>query len=577
MTPAEQAFEWAPTALATMDPRGVIVAANWAFRRLTDCPREGAKVSELLAGGDDALMLAALERTAQVSEVGAEFQLRAGGLSSTWAIRRAEGGLVTCQVSLPDEGPQERASADQSFMRDAAVGVVLCTRDGRITRVNPRFCHMVGYQAEELLGMRFSQLNYPEDAAKVLEQMTRLLSGAQREAVVEKRLVRKNGSLLWTSVSLSLQFDEQQQPHGVLSVVKDIGARKRTEAELRDRDARLEAIFNHAPAEMLLISARPDDNLRVLAVNRPFRTMAAKLGLPDEQDLVGKNAIDLVRRMALSDSVGARLLRRLQRAIASGQTVMEEGSVETPDGPFHAEFAAIPILDEAGRPAYVLSVSRDTTAQRLAEDRLKDALKVKETLLREIHHRVKNNLQLVSSLLSLQLREAGASAAREVLELARSRVHTVALIHESLYRSGNVGELDFLNHARGVVKRLVPMGSPATIELSSNAPRLMLGMQSAVPLGLILNELLTNALKHGGSAGPRASVRCEVEGRVVTLKVDDDGPGFAPGFSIERTPTLGLKIVSALAGQLDGELAIDPGPGAHVRVTFPIPADADPG
>jgi PAS domain S-box-containing protein len=457
----------------------------------------------------------------------------------------------------------------EAFLKDAAVGVVFCTADGRFSRVNPRFCELVGYSEAELLRMRLAELNHPDDVKREVGLLEELFRGARSEAVFEKRYVQKGGGVIWVSVIVSLRHADDGTLAGVMGVVRDVTERRRAQAELLERDARLEAIFNHAPAQMLLISARPHEKFKVLAVNAPFIRVAARFGVTDERALIGRDVFEAVKLMGLPEEGAVRLKKRLERAIDTKVTVVEATVMQTAVGPFHAEYSAIPILDAEGQVTDVLSLSRETTAEQQAQAQLREALRTTETLLREIHHRVKNNLQLVSSLLSLQRHDTGDERSREVLDVARARVHAVALVHESLYRAGNVGELDFIAHARAVVRQLVPVGSAGRVEVVSTAERLPLSLQVAVPLGLILNELLTNALKHSGATSPRVEVRCEVDADQVSLLVGDDGPGFPPEFRLESATSLGLKIVTALAGQLGGSVFLEPGPGGRVRVRFP--------
>jgi two-component sensor histidine kinase len=214
--------------------------------------------------------------------------------------------------------------------------------------------------------------------------------------------------------------------------------------------------------------------------------------------------------------------------------------------------------------------------RRDAEDRLRASLKEKELLLREIHHRVKNNLQVVDSLLYLQGRAAaGADAAplRAALAQSQGRIRAMAKIHELLYRSHDIGRLmfcEYLEELAGLFRgsTMVPFG----VELTVCGCRTVLDLDRAIPCGLIVNELVTNSMIHGyPDGGPGRIAICVKEGLEgrYALTVEDDGIGFAGDFAGAPAKTLGLRLVRDLSRQLGGEMRIGrPAVGTRVEVLF---------
>jgi two-component sensor histidine kinase/sensor domain CHASE-containing protein len=200
----------------------------------------------------------------------------------------------------------------------------------------------------------------------------------------------------------------------------------------------------------------------------------------------------------------------------------------------------------------------------------------KEVLLKEIHHRVKNNLQVISSLLDLQARAAGDPVTARLLRESKDRVRSMALIHEKLYQAGGAEGVLFPDYVKDLTARLCHSFacSADTVSVEVEAGDLSLDMDSAVPLGIIINELLTNALKYaypGGSSGKvRVTMRREGPG-VLCLALSDDGVGLPAGMDWRNPSTLGLRIVNTLVTQLRGTLSVGPGPGASFTVTFPAP------
>jgi two-component sensor histidine kinase len=211
-------------------------------------------------------------------------------------------------------------------------------------------------------------------------------------------------------------------------------------------------------------------------------------------------------------------------------------------------------------------------AVRVREERLTNSIAQKELLLKEIHHRVKNNLQLVESLLSLESRRADPGS-RASLGRAMERVDVLAAIHERLYQSEDLGELRFDLYLRSLA-----IGLAGAVRLSIETDEIVLEMNQAIPFGLIANELLTNAIKHavasdsnpirvrltalgGGEGG--GSARAELE-------IADGGPGFPPDFDPRTCDSLGIKLVLSLVDQIGGDWKLSPGPGARWRISFPV-------
>jgi two-component sensor histidine kinase/CHASE1-domain containing sensor protein len=218
------------------------------------------------------------------------------------------------------------------------------------------------------------------------------------------------------------------------------------------------------------------------------------------------------------------------------------------------------------------ALSRQQAALEDNQVHLKAAIETKEMLLKEVHHRVKNNLQVVSSLIGFDAERAGASA--QVLHDAQARIRAVAVLHEKLYRSGQLGAIAMDEYLHEACEWLASHRSAAggAVDLAVDAGAVRLGIDQAMPCGLIAHELLTNALKHAFPAGRAGKVRVAmtVDGGRVELLVADDGVGLPAGFDLVRSDSLGLQIVQALVTQLGGRLELASACGVVVTVTFPL-------
>lgn len=253
---------------------------------------------------------------------------------------------------------------------------------------------------------------------------------------------------------------------------------------------------------------------------------------------------------------------------------------------FPAEISLGPI--ETADGVFVTAAVRDITDRlRLAEeqraarraieiaDELQAGLREREILLQEVHHRVKNNLQVISSLINMQRRRVGDGRAKAALLECQTRVQAIGLIHEQLYRYGDYARVPFAAYVQGLVGRLdEAFGSPGRVRVELDVSAVPLPVDKAIPCGLIVNELVTNAFKHAFPGDVHGTIRVRladpVEGRV-TLTVDDDGAGMPSAPSPEST-SLGLQLVQTLVAQLLGTLSFGVPPGTSCVVTFPLEA-----
>ncbi|HWW60569.1 MAG TPA: histidine kinase dimerization/phosphoacceptor domain -containing protein, partial [Thermoanaerobaculia bacterium] len=239
---------------------------------------------------------------------------------------------------------------------------------------------------------------------------------------------------------------------------------------------------------------------------------------------------------------------------------------------FPVEISLSPLHTDQG--SLVMSIVRDITDRRRAEEQIQASLREKEALLREIHHRVKNNLQVTSSLLRLQAGAIGDSQAREVFIETQNRIRSMALVHEKLYQSTNLSGIDFAEYTRTLGDLLFKSFGvdPSRIALSVEGGGVLLSIDIAVPCGLIVNELLSNALKHAFPNQRKGIIRVTVAGDDDARRhfvVHDDGVGLPPELDVTATSTLGLQLVRGLIQQIDGKLDIERTDGTTFRIALP--------
>jgi two-component sensor histidine kinase len=212
-------------------------------------------------------------------------------------------------------------------------------------------------------------------------------------------------------------------------------------------------------------------------------------------------------------------------------------------------------------------------ALRHSEKQITASLREKEVLLQEVHHRVKNNLQVISSLLSLQSSFVQDQVVRKVFRDSQNRIRSMALIHEQLYQSQDLTKIDFADYIHHLATHLFRLYGVCdrAIPLNVRADGVFLGIRTAVPCGLILNELIANALKHAFPEGRTGEIHislCEGDVGQWTLRVADTGVGFPADLDFRDTTSLGLQLVNMLAGQLNATIELDRSVGTEFKITF---------
>lgn len=299
------------------------------------------------------------------------------------------------------------------------------------------------------------------------------------------------------------------------------------------------------------------------------------LGLSEDQ-LLGKTSFDPDWNCVHDDgSAFPGPSHPVPRAIATGQA--QRNVIMGVYRPAHGDriwlsVDAIPQMDSQARVEHVVCTFTDISERKEAEDRVKTLLAEKELILREVHHRVKNNLGTIMSLLSLQAESLGPGPAQEALQDARGRVLSMEVLYEKLYRDPGKGRLGLGEYLPDLVREIIAnFPSRALVEASSEVEDLDLDPKRAQVLGIIVNELLTNAMKYAFAAGQsgRVWVRLGLEAGEVRLEVGDDGQGMA-GAPFQGSTGFGLRLVESLAGQLGGRLDHESGAGTRTVIHFPL-------
>ena len=305
-----------------------------------------------------------------------------------------------------------------------------------------------------------------------------------------------------------------------------------------------------------------DRDLRIVTANGQMRRINQLMGL--DTDVIGKKMTDVYPFLPAATVEESRSVFQSGEPMLTTQHTTVEGRTHI------TETRKIPMMKD-GRVEQVMHIVRDVTREREYEDlKLRNA-EQKELLLREIHHRVKNNLAIVISMLSLQARSNPDPILTGIIQDIELRIRSMALIHEHLYRSENLDRIPLADYLKSLSAVIASTFQRPNIHFHSQLESMDSNIEAALPVGLIANELLTNAFKYafpGGTGGNITLSLKQLEGDQVEMTVSDDGIGLPEHFSVEEQSTLGMFMVRLLIEQLYGKLQIENEKGTTFRITF---------
>ncbi|MBA3848812.1 MAG: hypothetical protein C0502_02305 [Opitutus sp.] len=441
--------------------------------------------------------------------------------------------------------------------------------DFRFVYVNEGARRQVGYSEAELLGMTPVHIKPEFTPARFREMVRPLVDGREQMHVFETLHRHKDGQDV--PVEINLQFVRTAGgEERFVAIVRDIAERKRAEAALRASEERL----NEAQRIARLGSWELDLTGNKLhwsdEIFRLFEIDPARFGASYEAFL---NAVHPDDHAAVNAAYTGSLRDRRPYRITH-RLLMPDGRVKHVEEQCETDFAP------DGTPLRSRGTVQDVTEQVRAEETIRRALAEKEILLCEIHHRVKNNLQIVSGLLFFQAKKVQGSEAAAAFEEARARLKAMIVVHEKLYRSRDLAAVDFADYLQALVADLAAARDARgrRIPFAVSATPVKLPVGTALPVGMILAELVTNVIKYAypGEHPGGAAVRLAVADGRVQLAVEDDGAGFPAGFDPHTTDSFGWKLIATLVAQLAGEFTVGAGPGGRVTISFPLPTDPAP-
>jgi len=410
---------------------------------------------------------------------------------------------------------------------------------------------VAGYSADEITGRHFSRLCTEADQRG--EQPSEQLKIADRTGRFDDEiwLVRKGGDRFRARVVVDALRDHDGRLAGFACLTRDLTERRSADDALRRSEERFRRVVEATPNAMVMT----DQEGRIRLIN----TQTERLFGYSRPELLGQSVEMLVPerfRHHHPELRAAFYADSRTRPMGVGRDLY---GLRKDGSEFSVEIGLNPIETDEG--TMVLSAITDISDRKREESRMRASLKEKDILLGEIHHRVKNNLQIVDSLLGLQSGSILEVGVQDILRESQNRIKSMALIHQLLYQSNDFARMDFSTFLDTLVPTLASSygADPDRVALSINASGVRLPLSVAVPCGLMANELISNALKHAFPGDRHGEIRVDLSARPdgqILLSVEDNGVGIPDDLDLAQTVTLGLQLVMLLTDQVGGKMVV---------------------
>ncbi|MBE9011762.1 PAS domain S-box protein [Pseudanabaenaceae cyanobacterium LEGE 13415] len=478
--------------------------------------------------------------------------------------------IVLQKVRAQEERAQaeERLKLFESVVVNGNDGVIITDanlEEPTISYVNAAFVQMSGYTAEEAIG-KTPRILQGEKTDRSLLAKIRTAMREGRSIQVEMINYHKDGSEYWVDLNVVPILDSHGNLAHFVALQRDITDRKWSEKALITTQARLKYLLSSSPS--VIYTCQPNRNRACTFVSE---NITQQFGYEIWQYLKDPHFwIDHIHPEDLSI-----VLEHLDRLLEVGEATCEYRFLHQ-DGSYRWLRDSMKLLND--QSIEVIGSVVDISDRKWAEDQIRASLEEKEVMLKEIHHRVKNNLQVVSSLLKLQAGYIQDKRIIEVFKESQNRVSAMALIHEKLYQSEDLAKTHFSEYIHSLTTALFRSYSANSraIQLNLNVQDVRLSIDTAIPCGLIINELVSNSLKYAFPSGETGSINIELHAQEEPLSdlirysliVGDNGQGFPPDLDFRNTKSLGLQLVCTLIRQLRGEINLSDESGVCFTITF---------
>jgi len=473
------------------------------------------------------------------------------------SVIEREGKLVLLGV-VTDQTYQVRAlESYQSLFNCITDAVYIRDENGQFLEVNKQFEETYGYEKDEVLGKTIEMVTAADkvDLHEASKRFRRAVKGETQTFRWWGK--RKNGETFPEEIKLSkVTFFEKQ---AVIAVVREISKNVKREEELKRNEQLFEQLFRNTPLGIALLNK----DYKIMQVNQSFEMMFDYRlkdikGVDLNELIVPEEEIEAAKTLSYSKEV---FTLTKKRKTSSGDLI-------------DVFIYGVPVIVE-GKTIARYAIYMDITDRIQAENRIKQSLKEKEVLLAEIHHRVKNNLAVIIGLLELQHHNLDSKEAKDALRDSQMRINSMAMIHEKLYQSESLADLDFGIYIKELVEVIVKSHSKngKKVDVKMKSDPVKLPVSKAIPCGLIINEIVTNSMKYAfpeSHQNPVINISLTKHENSATIQISDNGVGLSIPFEEIRKGSLGTLLIKTLISQLDADLEVDGSDGTSYTFTFDL-------
>ena len=462
---------------------------------------------------------------------------------------------------LVEEALRASEKRFRTLIENSSDALSLTSSNGTILYVSPSTSRIFGLSSEGRLGNNAFERVHPDDLPYIKSQFARLLKHPRESIIVQVRTLHGDGTWHWTE-AMGGNLLKEPSVRAIVVNFRDITERKQAEEALRESVEKYKTLTEHLNVGVYRNTPGPLG--KFIEANPAIVRM---FGYDSKEEFVAIHVADLYQNPRDREDLSKKVIK-------DGFVKNEELRLKKKDGTsFVGSVSSVAVSDESGRVKYFDGIIDDITERKRAENQIKASLAEKEVLLREIHHRVKNNMQIISSLLNLQAGYIKEKDDLKMIKDSQSRIRSMALIHEQLYKSQDFSRINFPDYVQRLAVHLFQFNQvdPNLIQLKMSLEDAFLDIQTAIPCGLILNELITNSLKHAFPQGRRGEIGLglhPLKDRTYQMIVRDTGVGLPQDVDIRDPKSFGLQIVTMLVDQLEGKMEVEKEGGTTFKILF---------
>lgn len=442
----------------------------------------------------------------------------------------------------------------QDLFNSISDAIYLVDDKGIILEVNDGLYTTFGYGRGEIIGKSMKILSAPGKYDE--ERIDNILKQAHvgKSDKYEGWGRKKNGEIFPTEfvINTGNYFGDEV----FIVIERDISDRRQSEVELKQREGLFTKLFNSSPIGIALLNEHHEVDMVNDGFEQLFGYREEELrGLHLDKIIVPEKGILQAEKLSQSDHVREATVKRIRK----------DGKI------LDVIIYAVPVIVEK-RVVAIYGIYVDITDRKKAEEKIRKSLQEKEMLLAEVHHRVKNNLAVITGLLELQSFSADDESAKRILKESQMRVHSIAMVHEKLYKSEDFSEVDisqYFDELTTIIHKTMRK-SEKKVNIDLDISAIKLPITQAIPCGLLLNEILTNSFKHAfvGREEGKIKISLHKEGQELKLIMKDDGIGLPENAEADINKSMGMTLIRTLAKQLNAEFDYRNEPGAYFEFRF---------